>query len=67
MIIIIPDPDAVRGFITRLSPHWVHILYYKYIYSWAKNAGKPGYAPYYTYKIRYFTERSFSNFVSKMD
>ena len=47
MIIMIPDPESVRGFITRFSPHWVHILYYKYIIG-HKDAGKPGYAPYPT-------------------
>ena len=47
IIIMIPDPEAVRGFITKHSPHWVHILYYKYIVG-QKNAGKPGYAPYPT-------------------
>lgn len=47
IIITIPDPEAVRGFITRYSPHWVHVLYYKYIVG-EKNAGKPGYAPYPT-------------------
>lgn len=47
IVIMIPDPEAVRGFITRFSPHWVHVLYYKYIVG-QKNAGKPGYAPYHT-------------------
>lgn len=47
IIIMIPGPEAVRGFITRFSPHWVHILYYKYILG-QENAGKPRYAPYPT-------------------
>jgi ubiquinone/menaquinone biosynthesis C-methylase UbiE len=47
IIILIPDPEAVRGFITRFSPHWFHVLYYKYIFG-VENAGKPGYGPYPT-------------------
>lgn len=48
LIIRIPDPDSVQGFFTRISPHWFHVFYYKYILGRA-SAGKPGYAPYPTY------------------
>lgn len=48
IIIRIPDPDSVYGFITRATPHWFHIFYYRYILK-RKTAGLPGYAPYPTY------------------
>lgn len=47
MIIQIPDPESVKGFITRVTPHWFHVFYYRYIRG-MKNAGKPGYGPYRT-------------------
>lgn len=48
LIIKIPDPNSVRGFVTRITPHWFHIFYYKYLLG-SPNAGKPGYAPYVTF------------------
>jgi 2-polyprenyl-3-methyl-5-hydroxy-6-metoxy-1,4-benzoquinol methylase len=48
IILLIPDPHSVRGFITRFTPHWFHVFCYKYILK-IKNAGEKGYAPYPTY------------------
>lgn len=48
IIIRIPDPDSVQGFITRVTPHWFHIFYYRYLLK-KKTAGLPGYGPYRTY------------------
>jgi ubiquinone/menaquinone biosynthesis C-methylase UbiE len=45
VIIRIPDPHSVHGFITRMTPHWFHVLYYR-IFLGFPNAGKPGYEPY---------------------
>ncbi|MGH9955766.1 MAG: methyltransferase domain-containing protein, partial [Pyrinomonadaceae bacterium] len=45
VVLKIPDPDSVCGFITRVTPHWFHVFYYRYLLG-ARNAGKPGYAPY---------------------
>ena len=64
MIIMIPDPESVRGFITRVSPHWVHILYYKYIIG-EKNAGKPGYAPYPTLYDKILYREKLQQFCAK--
>jgi SAM-dependent methyltransferase len=47
IIIRIPDPCSVYGFFARITPHWFHVLYYRFMGD--KNAGKPGYAPYPTY------------------
>ncbi|MBN2102853.1 class I SAM-dependent methyltransferase [bacterium] len=45
IIIRIPDPNSVQGFLTRITPHWLHILYYRFLLG-RQNAGKAGYAPY---------------------
>ncbi len=46
-IIKIPDPESVHGFMAKMSPHWFHLLYYRYILR-HKLAGKPGHPPYRT-------------------
>jgi SAM-dependent methyltransferase len=45
IIIMIPDPYSVHGFTSRMTPHWIHLLFYRLIRG-EKNAGKPGYPPY---------------------
>jgi SAM-dependent methyltransferase len=45
IIIMIPDPYSAFGFTSRMTPHWIHLLFYRLILGW-KNAGKPGYGPY---------------------
>lgn len=45
MVIMIPDPRSVHGFVTRVTPHWFHVFYYRQVLG-LKNAGQPGYAPY---------------------
>jgi len=47
VIITIPDRDSLYGLLTRLTPHWFHILVYRYVYH-NKMAGKPGHGPYPT-------------------
>lgn len=48
MILKLPDRNTVFGFVTRLTPFWVHVFYKKYMQGF-KDAGKPGCAPYPTY------------------
>jgi len=45
LILRIPDRDSVYGFITRMTPFWLHVLYKKYVRK-MPNAGKPGYDPF---------------------
>ena len=35
------------GLLTRMTPHWLHVLYYRWLLG-NKEAGKPGYPPYPT-------------------
>jgi SAM-dependent methyltransferase len=48
LILLLPDRDTVFGFVTRVTPHWVHVLYHRYLLG-KKNAGRPGYGPYPTH------------------
>jgi SAM-dependent methyltransferase len=48
IIILIPDPNSVQGFVTRITPHWFHVFYHRFFLG-KKNAGKPGFGPYATY------------------
>lgn len=47
LVVRVPDGASVYGFFVRHSPHWIHVLYKRYIER-KPNAGKPGYAPYPT-------------------
>jgi SAM-dependent methyltransferase len=47
IILKFPDRGSVYGFITRITPHWVHIVYKRYL-AGKPNAGKPGFGPYLT-------------------
>ena len=47
IVIKIPDGNCAYGLLTRLTPHWFHVLYYRWILG-NKAAGKPGYPPYPT-------------------
>jgi SAM-dependent methyltransferase len=43
-----PLPWSLKGFVTRFSPHWVHVAHYRHILG-LKTAGQPGYAPFKAY------------------
>lgn len=47
LVVRIPDGHSAYGTITRLSPHWFHVFYYRWILG-NKKAGHPGYPPYQT-------------------
>jgi SAM-dependent methyltransferase len=47
LILRVPDPKGVQGFLARLTPHWAHVLYYRWAWR-MRDAGKPGFAPYPT-------------------
>src|SRR5690606_33965359 len=41
LILRIPDPKSVYGFLSRLTPFWFHVFYKRFI-AGIKTAGKPG-------------------------
>jgi len=47
LILRIPDPHSVYGWLSRVTPFWLHVAYKRYIAGY-KNAGKPGYDPFPT-------------------
>lgn len=50
LILMFPDRNSVYGFLTRLTPHWVHVMYLRYLSPWKnENAGQKGFGPYPTY------------------
>lgn len=40
-----PELKSLKALVTRLTPHWLHVLFYRYVLE-APEAGKPGRAPY---------------------
>ena len=64
LIIRVPDGDSVYGFVTKHSPHGLHVLYKRYIER-NKNAGKPGHAPYPTVYDQVVTLRGLRDWAAR--
>jgi SAM-dependent methyltransferase len=43
-----PNPKSLSGVVTRYTPHWFHVWYYRYVRG-DKKAGLPGEAPFPTF------------------
>jgi SAM-dependent methyltransferase len=43
-----PNPESLSGIVTRQTPHWFHVWFYRYVRG-DKNAGQPGHAPFPTH------------------
>ena len=61
ILLRIPDPQSVHGFMTRVTPHWFHVLYYRYVLN-QKKAGMPGHAPYPVHYDRVLWRDHFAGF-----
>ena len=64
LVVRVPDPYSVRGFVTRITPHWFHIFYYRYVQG-NKKAGTPGYGPYTTFYNPVISRRGIYEFCRK--
>jgi 2-polyprenyl-3-methyl-5-hydroxy-6-metoxy-1,4-benzoquinol methylase len=42
-----PNPDSFSGWMTKMTPHWFHVLFYRHVLGY-KHAGQPGTAPFPT-------------------
>jgi SAM-dependent methyltransferase len=42
-----PNPQSLFGFVTKYTPHWFHVLFYRLVLR-HKDAGKPGHLPFRT-------------------
>ena len=43
-----PNPRSLSGVVTKYSPHWFHVWFYRYVRG-KKKAGQPGEAPFPTF------------------
>jgi SAM-dependent methyltransferase len=48
MFIGAPNPKSLSGVVTKYSPHWFHVWFYRYVRG-EKHAGLPGEAPFPTF------------------
>jgi SAM-dependent methyltransferase len=48
MLIGAPNPNSLSGVVTKYSPHWFHVWFYRYARG-DGNAGRPGHAPFPTF------------------
>jgi len=48
MFIGAPNPRSLSGVVTKYSPHWFHVWFYRYVRG-EKHAGQPGEAPFPTF------------------
>lgn len=56
LVLRIPDRDTVFGLVTRKTPHWFHVFFYRRVYG-NHDAGKPGHAPFRTHYDRVVSRR----------
>lgn len=48
IVLAIPNPHSLKGLITKISPHGLHVWILRHILK-QKNAGRPGFAPFPTH------------------
>jgi SAM-dependent methyltransferase len=58
-----PNPKSLSGVVTRYSPHWVHVWFYRYVRG-EKQAGQPGQPPFPTYFHPLVALSNLENFAS---
>jgi 2-polyprenyl-3-methyl-5-hydroxy-6-metoxy-1,4-benzoquinol methylase len=63
-LLAFPDPKTVFGLATRLSPHWMHVAYHRYVLRIAE-AGRPGYGPYRAYYNKLISRRGMHDFCAR--
>jgi SAM-dependent methyltransferase len=47
IVIGAPNPKSLSGMVTKYSPHWVHVWFYRHVRG-ERNAGRPGHPPFPT-------------------
>ncbi len=57
LVLVFPDRDSAAGFLTRITPHWVHVAFYRYK-AQCPWAGKPGQGPFPTCFDRIVSRRA---------
>jgi SAM-dependent methyltransferase len=64
LILIIPNRDSAKGFLTRMTPFWFHIFYKRYVKK-KKDAGKPGHDFFPTFFDKVVSRRGIHEFCKK--
>jgi SAM-dependent methyltransferase len=64
LILKVPDRDSAYGFLTRLTPFWVHVMIYRHVFG-IRLAGTPGHGPYRTYYDPVVSERGLREFCDR--
>jgi len=59
-----PNPRSLSGVVTKYTPHWFHIWFYRHVIG-KKNAGLPGEPPFPTYFHRLVTPSLLEAFARK--
>jgi SAM-dependent methyltransferase len=60
-----PHPHSLSGVVTRFTPHWFHVWYYRSMLHYA-DAGKPGHPPFPTIFHPLVTPERLKEFLSKL-
>jgi SAM-dependent methyltransferase len=60
-----PNPSSFSGWITKLTPHWFHVWYYKFFLGY-KTAGQPGHVPFRTIYHPVVTPKALINYCEKL-
>jgi SAM-dependent methyltransferase len=47
LFIAAPNPQSFSGWMTKMTPHWFHVLYYRHVLGY-RTAGQPGSVPFPT-------------------
>jgi len=58
-----PNPRSLSGVVTKYSPHWFHVWFYRYVRG-DKKAGQPGEAPFPTFFHPLVTPSNLEKFAS---
>lgn len=64
LVIAAPNPESLSGMVTRLTPHWFHVWFYRHILG-DKNAGQPGAHPFPTVFHRVVSPNALREFCEK--
>jgi len=63
MFIGAPNPNSLSGVVTKYSPHWFHVWFYRHIRG-QREAGQAGHAPFPTFFHPLVTLSNLENFAS---
>lgn len=61
LILQLPDRDSAYGFLTRVTPMWLHVMVYRYVFG-MREAGTAGHGPYRTYHDRVVSQGGLREF-----